>query len=180
MFFLIWKMAKISLFKGPPLWFGARNPDFLISGAKPKGGAFEKWNFSNFWNKEKHEKSGNFRNRDFATIPQSHNPTIPEFFSPGAPAENLGGGRLIRNDRPSWVVRSFFGPLLVWKRAPAQRSFLLMLDRRIVFNFPNLHSFTTSEIHLSDFKILQERLASSIVPGFLVAPATSYENFVET
>ena len=64
-FFLIWKMAKISLFKGPPLWFCARNPDFMISGAKPKGGPFEKWNFGHFSNKEKHEKSGNFRNRDF-------------------------------------------------------------------------------------------------------------------
>ena len=33
------------------------------------------------------------------TIPQSHNPTIPQshnprVFSPGAPAENLSGGRL--------------------------------------------------------------------------------------
>ena len=114
MFFLIWKMAKISLFKGPPLWFGARNPDFLISGAKPKRrdpdflisgakpkvGTFEKWNFGNFSKKEKHEKSGNFRNRDFATIPQSHNPTIPEFFSPAATAHRAPGSRKIwRNQR---------------------------------------------------------------------------------
>ena len=49
---------------------------------KSKGGPFEILIFRIFSNKEKHEKSGNFRNRDFATIPQSHNPTIPEFFPP--------------------------------------------------------------------------------------------------
>ena len=37
---------------------------------------------------------------EIAISPQSHNPTIPQshnprVFSPGAPAENLGGGRLI-------------------------------------------------------------------------------------
>ena len=42
MFFLISKMAKISLFKGPSLWFGAGNQKIRISGAKPKGRTFEK------------------------------------------------------------------------------------------------------------------------------------------
>ena len=84
-------MAIIRDFKGPPfdlreIW---RNLHFW---GKIKGGAFEISNYRNFSNKEKHEKSRNLRNRDFATIPQSHNPRV---FSPGAPAENLGGGRLI-------------------------------------------------------------------------------------
>ena len=49
--------------------------------------AFEIVIFRHFSNKEIHEKSRNFRNRDFATFPLSH---FPRVFSPGAP---LGGGR---------------------------------------------------------------------------------------
>ena len=78
MFFLIWKIAKFSLFKGPPLWFCAGNPDFLISGAKPKGEPLKSWFFAFFQIRK------NMKNREISEIAispqsQSHNPRV---FSP--------------------------------------------------------------------------------------------------
>ena len=66
------------------------NSGIFRRSAKSKGGAFEIADFSYFSNKEIHEKSRNFRNRDFATFPLSH---FSRVFSLGAPAENLGEDR---------------------------------------------------------------------------------------
>ena len=68
-------MAKISLFKGPPLWFGAENHKIRISGAKPKGGKSE---ILAIFQIRKNTKNPEIS--EIAISPQSHIPTIPEFF----------------------------------------------------------------------------------------------------
>ena len=100
--FLILENAKIWDFKEHPFDFSGKvhidhfstlsENNSRICG-KIKEGAFEIAIFRHFPNKEIHEKSRNFWNRDFATFPLSHFPTL------GSPAENLSGGRLIQNDR---------------------------------------------------------------------------------
>ena len=102
MFFLIWKMTNISLFKGPPLWFCAGNQKIRISGAKPKGGSEILAIFQIRKNMKNPEIS------EIAISPQSHNPTIPQSpsFFPRRPSRESER----RPPDPKWstVMRSSF------------------------------------------------------------------------
>ena len=62
------------------------------------------------------------KNREISEIaisPQSHNPRV---FSPGAPAENLSGGRRIQNDRLKKFMQ-WKAPFLSRRSAPPQPSY---------------------------------------------------------